>query len=116
MLLALDVNELHMKITGHMALIWAVSIGCIGNQLLSMYKPLGAVLYLLGYSMGLTCFVIPGQKLQMEDFNRVFKDLTETKRFGKPTTFDTEVNRKLRTSCTVCQYIQYGYLLNLAHL
>nr|CAI5853055.1 unnamed protein product [Callosobruchus analis] len=34
--LSLDVNELHMNITGHMALVWAVSMGCIGNQLLSM--------------------------------------------------------------------------------
>ncbi|VEN53930.1 unnamed protein product, partial [Callosobruchus maculatus] len=56
--LALEVNELHMNITGHMALIWAVSMGCISNQLLSRYKPLGAILYLLGYSMGLSCFVL----------------------------------------------------------
>nr|CAH7739937.1 unnamed protein product [Callosobruchus chinensis] len=30
------------------------------------YKPVAAILYLLGYSMGLTCFVIPGHKLQIE--------------------------------------------------
>ncbi|VEN53928.1 unnamed protein product, partial [Callosobruchus maculatus] len=64
--LALEVNGLHMNITGHMALVWAVSMGCISNQLLSMSKPVGAILYLLGYSMGLSCFIIPGQSLQIE--------------------------------------------------
>nr|CAI5853050.1 unnamed protein product [Callosobruchus analis] len=34
--LALEVNELHMNITGHMALIWALSMGCTGNMLLRM--------------------------------------------------------------------------------
>nr|CAH7739934.1 unnamed protein product [Callosobruchus chinensis] len=64
--LALEVNKLHMHITGHMALVWAVSMGCITNQLLSKCKPVGAILYLLGYFMGLSCFVVPGQTLQTE--------------------------------------------------
>nr|CAH7739240.1 unnamed protein product [Callosobruchus chinensis] len=34
--MALQVDELHRKVTGHMALVWALSMGCIANQLLSM--------------------------------------------------------------------------------
>ncbi|VEN60079.1 unnamed protein product, partial [Callosobruchus maculatus] len=34
--LGLQVDELHRKVTGHMALFWAVSMGCIANQLFSL--------------------------------------------------------------------------------
>nr|CAH7739935.1 unnamed protein product [Callosobruchus chinensis] len=37
-----------------------------------------------------------------QDFNRVFKDLSETKRFGKPMTFDTEVK--------YCRLVSTGFL------
>ncbi|CAH2000977.1 unnamed protein product [Acanthoscelides obtectus] len=64
--IALEVNELHKSITGHMVLAWAVSIGCIINQFMSMYKPAGAILYLSGYMMSLSCFVVSGQLLQSQ--------------------------------------------------
>nr|CAH7739235.1 unnamed protein product [Callosobruchus chinensis] len=64
--LALEVDELHRNITGHMALVWAISMGCIANQLLSMYKPIETSLFLAGYLMSLSCYVISGQTLQTE--------------------------------------------------
>ncbi|VEN42885.1 unnamed protein product [Callosobruchus maculatus] len=63
---ALEIDGLQRNITGHLVLVWAVSMGCIANQLMSMYKPVGAVLYLAGYILSLPCFVISGQKLQTE--------------------------------------------------
>nr|CAI5853064.1 unnamed protein product [Callosobruchus analis] len=50
--LSLDVNELHMNITGHMALVWAVSMGCIGNQLLSMSTAIAGKLYCTPWYLG----------------------------------------------------------------
>nr|CAI5833844.1 unnamed protein product [Callosobruchus analis] len=50
--LALEVNELHMKITGHMALVWAVSMGCISNQLLSMSTAIAEKLYCTPWYLG----------------------------------------------------------------
>nr|CAI5847205.1 unnamed protein product [Callosobruchus analis] len=64
--LALEIDGLQRNVTGHLALVWAVSMGCIANQLMSLYKPTGAVLYLLGYLISLSCFVLSGQTLQTE--------------------------------------------------
>nr|CAI5833845.1 unnamed protein product [Callosobruchus analis] len=57
-----DICSLHETLTGHLAVIWAGSLGCICNQILQC-KLLGALLYLLGYLFTCCCFVDAGQSL-----------------------------------------------------
>nr|CAH7739929.1 unnamed protein product [Callosobruchus chinensis] len=56
------IGSLHQTFTGHMAVIWAASLGCICNQMLHS-KLLGALLYLLGYLFTCCCLVEAGQTL-----------------------------------------------------
>ncbi|CAH2000976.1 unnamed protein product [Acanthoscelides obtectus] len=50
--IALEVNELHKNITGHMVLAWAVSIGCIINQFMSMSVSIADELYCIPWYLG----------------------------------------------------------------
>nr|CAH7739248.1 unnamed protein product [Callosobruchus chinensis] len=50
--MALQVDELHRKVTGHMALVWALSMGCIANQLLSMSEAIAEKLYSTPWYLG----------------------------------------------------------------
>nr|CAI5847203.1 unnamed protein product [Callosobruchus analis] len=59
--LALEIDGLQRNVTGHLALVWAVSMGCIANQLMSLSEAIAQELYCIPWHLG----SIPEQKVVM---------------------------------------------------
>nr|ALR72551.1 odorant receptor OR6 [Colaphellus bowringi] len=82
---------------GHMSLVCALVFGCIGNQIFRA-KPVGAVIFLLGYMVSLFLLCYAGQRIMNESLSIV--DVIYNSKWYKG---NTQIKKNVRFMMARCQ-------------